>query len=164
MVRVFSLVALAAAAVVVAVAPAAAMPALSLRAATAAAFVAPADAAVADLGGLTMVHQLERKMDPLAMVKRALRPAWKTFKAGKLDAKIADFKAGKYDMYWPTPKEVKREAEMVAMAIKDLIPKVFKLLDEVKAGKHDADLAAAKKGNLEDFLMWVCDKLYPKRM
>lgn len=164
MVRFFSLLALAAAAVAVAVAPAAAMPALSLPAATAAAPVAPVEAAVADLGGLALVHQLERKMDPLKMVKRALRPAWKAFKAGKLDAKIADFKAGKYDKYWPTPKEVMRQAEMVAMAIKDLIPKVFKLLDEIKAGKHDADLAAAKKGTLEDFLKWVCDKLYPNGM
>lgn len=40
-----------------------------------------------------------------------------------------------------------------------VVPKVFKLLDEIKDGKHDRDLAAAKRGNLEDFLKWLCNKL-----
>lgn len=153
------MVALAAVAVAAAVAPAAALPAVYTRVDAPAAPTAPV---VADLDALASVRPVDKEF-PKQMLMRALKPVWKAFKSGKLDAKIEDFKAGKLDACMPSKKEVIARVDKIVDKVKDVIPKVFKLLDEIKDGKHDGVLAAAKKGNLEDFLKWLCNKLSLKR-
>lgn len=153
--RFLSMVALATVAVAAAVAPAAALPAVYTRVDTPAAPTAPV---ATDLDALASVRPVDKTV-PKQMLMRALRPVWKAFKDGKLDKKIADFKAGKLDRCIPSKKEVIARVDKIFDKVKDVVPKVFKLLDEIKDGKHDRDLAAAKRGNLEDFLKWLCNKL-----
>lgn len=159
MVRMLSLVALAATAVVAVLAPAAAAPtAVVQRGATPAApFTAAAAsssvAAVAALHRVATVHaELPGGLDIKEMALRALEPLWEAYKAGKFDKVIDAFKRGELDDHIPSEKEVLDTLEHVMEILVKVVPRAYKLLEEVKEGKHDDFLDDAKDGSLEDFL------------
>lgn len=160
MVRILSLVAVAAAAMVAAVAPAAAVPTAALRQATLGggrAAAAPSAASViATLRGGASVHaEGMASLDLREMALAALEPVWEAYQAGLLDPVIDAFKAGKLDAEIPTEEEVLLVLEQAVRFLQKVVPKAYELLDEVKAGKHDDFLADAKKGSLEEFLTKV---------
>lgn len=163
MVRVLSLVAMAAAAVAAAVAPAAAVPAAALQRPIPGggpAAAASAASVMATLRGGAAVHaQGVAGLDLREMALAALEPVWEAYQAGLLDPVIDAFKAGKLDDQIPTEEEVLRALEQVMELLQKVVPKAYELLDEVKAGKHDDFLADAKKGSLEEFLSKVGEEL-----
>lgn len=163
MVRVLSLVAVAAAAVVAAVAPAAAVPAAALQRPTpwgGPAAAASAASVIATLRGGTAVRmEGVAGLDLKEMALAALEPVWEAYQAGLLDPLIDAYKAGKLDDEIPTEEEVLHALEEAMKFLQKAVPKAYELLDEVKAGKHDDFLADAKKGSLEEFLSKVGEEL-----
>lgn len=165
MVRMLSLVALAAAAVVAAVAPAAAAPTVHQLAVTpaapfAAAAASSSVAAVAALHRVATVHaELPGGLDMKEMALRALEPLWEAYKAGEFDKVIDAFKRGELDDHIPSEKEVIDTLEHVMEILMKVVPRAYKLLEEVKEGKHDDFLDDAKDGSLEDFLESVAKEL-----
>lgn len=160
MVRVLSLVVLAAVAMAAAVvAPSAATPAAVERSPTGTPVAT--DAVVSFVAGLRGIEATRQKMDlsVQALVLRALEPVWAAFTSGKLDAKIEAFKAGKMDAYIPTPGQVLEMVNDIANMVRQAVFPAFGLVDDLKAGKLDAWLESAKKGTLLQFLEDLTDKL-----
>lgn len=165
MVRVLSIMALAAAAVAAAATPTVAVPAMAAQRAVTPTFpsIAAATSVVSTMRGMALARQ-EKEEDGLPdlndVVLSALEPLWEAYKAGQFDDAIAAFKAGEFDDDLPSQELVLATMEQVFAVIRKTVPKVYKLLDEVKAGTHDEFLREAKEGSLEDFLLAIADALF----
>ncbi|GAB0492749.1 hypothetical protein MMPV_004018 [Pyropia vietnamensis] len=152
-------------AAVVAITPAAAVPAMITQRATMPVALSAANAAsvVSVMRGMASVRQEEAgegHPDLKELGLSMLEPAWEAYKEGKFDDVIAAFKAGEFDDDLPSKEMVLTTLKQVFALIQKVVPTAFRLLDEVKAGKHDDFLEAAKDGTLEDFLLAVGNALF----